>query len=115
MRLQVQQQSLRVRVTEAELQDLLSGKSLRLEVAFGERPLFGLHVACGLETSLEPGPVWRLRLCETALRAYRETLPRRDALEAELTGSCGDPLRLEFEVDVRDSVRIRAPTKRGGR
>ena len=55
MKLQVQQQSLRVRVTETELLDLLSGKSLRLDVAFGGRSLFGLQVACGPETSFEPG------------------------------------------------------------
>ena len=41
MKLQVQQQSLRVRVTEAELLELLSGKSLRLDVAFGGRSFSG--------------------------------------------------------------------------
>lgn len=113
MKLQVQQQSVRVRVGEAELQDLLSGKSLRLDVTFGGTRLFGLHVVCGPETSLEPGSVWRLRLSETALRVYAETLPRRDALNVGLAGSCGEPLRLEFEVDVRDSVKVRGPRKGG--
>jgi hypothetical protein len=115
LKLQIQQQTLRLRVTEAELQDLLSGKSLRLDLAFGERSLFGLHVACGPETSFESGSDWRLRLSETALRTYGETLPSRDALVVGLTGSGGEPLRLEFEVDVRDSVRMRGPTRRGGR
>lgn len=115
MKLQVQQQSLRLRVTETELGDLLSGKALRLDVVFGGRPLFGLQVACGPETSFEPGPDWRLRLSETALRIYGETLPSRDALVVELTGSGGEPLSLEFEVDVRDSVRVRGPTRRVGR
>jgi hypothetical protein len=114
MKLQVQQQSLRVRVTEAELLELLSGKSLRLDVAFCGRSFVGLQVACGPETALEPGQDWRLRLSETALRIYGESLPSRDALVVELTGSGGEPLRLEFEVDVRDSVRVRGPTKRGG-
>jgi hypothetical protein len=115
LKLQIQQQSLRLRVTEAELRDLLSGKSLRLDVAFHGTSLFGLHVACGSEKSFEPGPVWRLTLSETALRIYGETLPSRDALVVGLTGSGGEPLRLEFEVDVRDSVRMRGPTKREGR
>jgi hypothetical protein len=113
MQLKVQQQSLRVRVTEEELQDLLSGKSLRLDVTFGGSSLFGLHVVCGPETSFEPGSVWRLRLSATALRVYAESLPRRDALVAELTGSGGEPLRLEFDVDVRDSVKVRGPRKGG--
>ena len=43
----------------------------------------------------------------------RETLPRRDALVVGLTGSGGEPLRLEFEVDVRDSVKVRGPRKGG--
>jgi hypothetical protein len=113
MKLHVQQQSLRVRVTEAELQDLLSGRSLRLDVTFGGTTLFGLLVVGGPETSFEPGSTWRLRLSEPALRVYAESLPRRDALVVELANPGGEPLRLEFEVDVRDSVKIRGPRKGG--
>jgi hypothetical protein len=30
-----------------------------------------------------------------------------------LAGSGGEPLRLEFDVDVRDSVKVRGPRKGG--
>jgi hypothetical protein len=114
VKLQVQAQSLRVRVTEAELQDLLSGSSLRLDLRFDGQDLLALEVATGAETSLQPGAVWRLRLSGTALRVYAEALPRRDALVVGLTGSGGESLRLEFEVDVRDSVKVRGPRKGKG-
>jgi hypothetical protein len=113
MKLQVQQQSLRVRVTEAELQGLLSGSPLRLDLGFDGYDLLAVQVTTGPDTSFAAGAVWRLSLSEAALRVYAGTLPRRDALVAELTGSGGEPLRLEFEVDVRDSVKVRGP-RRGG-
>jgi hypothetical protein len=113
MKLQVQEQSLRVRVTEAELQHLLSGSPLRLEVIFDGTTLLSSQVAIGTDTSFAAGATWRLTLSEAALRAYAGTLPRRDAFVAVMTGSGGEPLRLEFEVDVRDSVKVRGP-RRGG-
>jgi hypothetical protein len=113
VKLQVQAQSLRVRVTEAELQHLLSGSPLRLDLGFDGNELLAMEVAAGPETSFAAGAAWRLALSEVDLRAYAGTLPRRDALVAVLTGSGGEPLRLEFEVDVRDSVKVRGPRKGG--
>ena len=113
MKLQVQEQSLRLRVTEAELRDLLSGLALRLDLRFDGLNLLALEVVTGPFASLQPGAVWRLRLSEAALRGYADTLPRRDALLVALTGSGGEPLRLEFDVDVRDSVKVRGPRKGG--
>src|SRR5512137_610283 len=113
MKLQVQQQSLRVRVTEAELQQLLSGSPLRLEVVFDGNTLLSVEVAAGTDTSFAAGATWRLTLSEEALRTYAGTLPRRDAFVAAMNRSGGEPLRLEFEVDVRDSVKVRGPRKGG--
>ena len=113
MKVQVQRQALRVRVTEAELQDLLAGSPLRLDLRFSGQRMLALELTTGPETSVQPGDVWRLRLSETALRDYSGTLPRRDALVVALTGSEDEPLRLEFEVDVRDSVKVRGPRKGG--
>ena len=113
MKLQVQHQSLRVRVTEAELQDLLSGSPLRLDLGFDGSTLLAVEVATGPDTSFAAGACWRLSLSEAALRVYAGMLPRRDALVAALTGSGGEALRLEFEVDVRDSVKVRGPRKGG--
>jgi hypothetical protein len=111
MKLQVQRQALRVRVTEAELKDLLSGSPLRLDLRFDGQRMLTLELTTGLEASVQPGDIWRVRLAERALQDYAGTLPRRDALVTALTGTGGEPLRLEFEVDVRDSVRVRGPRK----
>jgi hypothetical protein len=113
MKLQVQEHSLRVRVTEAELRDLLSGSTLRLDLGFDGHDLLAVEVATGPATSFAVGAVWRLSLSGAALRVYAGTLPRRDALVAVLTGSGDEPLRLEFEVDVRDSVKVRGARKGG--
>ncbi len=113
MKLHVQAQSLRVRVTEAELQDLLFGSPLRLDLGFDGHNLLAVEVATGPDSSFAAGAVWRLSLSEAALQVYAGTLPRRDALVAVLTGSGGEPLRLEFEVDVRDSVKVRGSRKGG--
>jgi hypothetical protein len=113
MKLQVQRQALRVRVTEAELKDLLAGSPLRLDLRFSGQRMLTLELTTGPETSVQPGDIWRVRLSETALQDYAGTLPRRDALVAALTGTGGEPLRLEFEVDVRDSVKVRGARKGG--
>jgi hypothetical protein len=42
--------------------------------------------------------------------AYATTLPRRDALGFVL-GDSAAALQIDFEVDVRDSVRSRLPPK----
>jgi hypothetical protein len=111
MKLQVQRQALRVRVTEAELKDLLAGSPLRLDLRFDGQRMLTLELTSGPETSVQPGDFWRVRLAETALQDYAGTLPRRDALVVALTGTGGEALRLEFEVDVRDSVKVRGPRK----
>jgi hypothetical protein len=113
MKLQVQEQSLRVRISEAELQVLLSGSPLRLDLGFDGNTLLAVEVAAGPDTSFAAGVAWRLSLSEAALRVYAGTLPRRDALVVVVTGSGGEPLRLEFEVDVRDSVKVRGPRNGG--
>jgi hypothetical protein len=114
MKLQLEGQQLRVRVSEAEFAQLLAGTALEAAVQL-------------------PGTVWTWRaqpVAEGDLRAtaeaaslqlllplqllsdYQKRLPCRDGLEAEQTVSDAPPLRLSFEVDVRDSVRTRGPRRR---
>lgn len=109
MKLQLQPQSLRLRLDEAELAALLAGQPLGLDVGQGTTTLFTLRVGLGQAAGLHAdGPAWRLTLPEPELRAYIETLPRRDALALTLGGD----LRLDFEVDVRDSLQVRGPRRR---
>lgn len=114
MKVQLQGQSLRLRIGEDELARLLDGADVdnltsaapgialrqRLRMVPGEIPVFEAD-----------GEGWRFGLPEAALRAYVSRLPCRDALEFTLPAGA-EPLALSFEVDVRDSVRRRGPPQR---
>ena len=113
MKIQLQDQSLRLRIGEDELAQLLDGAVVAnqtrapgavlghfLRVIEGDTPTF----AAGSDG-------WHVGLPGAALRDYVARLPCRDALELALGGG-GDSLALSFEVDVRDSVRRRGPPQR---
>lgn len=108
MKVQLQPGSLRVRLDEVELAALLAREPLRLRTAVGEAPLFALRVvlapAFALEREADGG--WCLALPNDAVATYVATLPRRDALAFE-AGVGASRLRVDFEVDARDSRRVR--------
>lgn len=109
MKLQIQSNTLRLRIDERELADLLAGKTLELALQWQGASLLELQVmlASALHFSAR-GAAWRMQLPDDALRAYAEALPRRDALSLRLA----DELTLDFEVDVRDSLRERGAKRR---
>jgi hypothetical protein len=113
MKLQLQAQALRLRLDERELGALLAGSALTLRLGSPEQPLLDLQVtqASTLQFEAAAAGVWRLQLPAAELRAYADTLPRRDALSLPLGGA----LVLDFEVDVRDSLRERGPKRRAER
>jgi hypothetical protein len=109
MKVRIQETSLRVRIDEAELAELLAGGVLRMQVVVNARNLFSLRVGLAGDVSLAlEGEDWRLDLPEADVLAYVATLPRRDALAFELAYT-GAALRIDFEVDVRDSRKLRGP------
>ena len=120
MKVQLQGQSLRLRIGEDELARLLAGEHVGNATAAG--PGAVLRQRLGLVDGDAPvfhadAEGWEFRLPEAAVRAYVSRLPCRDALEFTLPagegGGDGDvPLALSFEVDVRDSVRRRGPPAR---
>ncbi len=112
MKLQIQTQSLRLRVDEAELAQLLAGQALGVDVRSAGQAVFQLRLALAESLSLQIGADWTLHLPEAELRAYVATLPRRDALAFDLASGEEEPLRLDFEVDVRDSLQVRGPRRR---
>lgn len=123
MKLQLQPQRLRVRISEAELARLLGGETLRFGLAHAGSTLLEFAVRLGevpasarVECSRAPGgdARWQLTLPEPVVRAYAGTLPRRDALVLEVGRDEGpDSLRaVSFEVDVRDSLVVRGTAQR---
>ena len=115
MKLQIEGQRLRFRVDEAELARLLAGESVVDQTQLDEsqilrrrivlRDIDMAHLAWGKDEI-------HLDLPQDAVRTYATSLPRRDALSftlgADITATA---LAIDFEVDVRDSVRQRGPRK----
>jgi hypothetical protein len=108
MKVQLQADSLRVRLDEAALARLLAGQPLHLRTPAGTGTLFALRVELAPALALESDGEWRLALPDAAVRAYAATLPRRDALAFALPGG-ETGLRVDFEVDARDSRKVRGP------
>lgn len=116
MKLQHQAQTLRFRIDEAELAILLAGgevqnrlrilggPSLCQTLALTERSIAGIG---GASTH------WCVWLPRTAVEAYCTRLPCRDGLQFQAAAQQGEStLRLVFEVDVRDSARMRSDSAR---
>lgn len=107
MKLQFKEGALRVRIDETELSDLLAAKQLALSVALGERYLLDVRLALAAQPEFRGIAPWEISLPGHAVRAYADTLPRRDPLVFVLEEPGSGPLRLEFDVDVRDSIAQR--------
>lgn len=111
MKLQLQTQTLRFRINEAELAELLAGKPVGNTTLLPNGDVFesAINLAATDVASLETFPgLWHFQLPRAAVLAYVDRLPCRDSLEFNLPLK-GDGTSLEvcFEVDVRDSVRAR--------
>ncbi len=116
MKVQLQGQSLRLRIGEDELARLLAGERVENATAAGAGAVLRqrLRMVAGEAPAFSAGDEgWDFGLPEAAVRGYVSRLPCRDALEFTLPAGGGDgPLALSFEVDVRDSVRRRGPPAR---
>jgi len=109
MKLQIDDQHLRVRINEDELAQLLAGASVTSRTQFADA--FALQCqlslgALGVASLTGPPAAWQILLPEDAVRDLASRLPARDGLRFELGGpSESDTLTLLFDVDVRDSAR----------
>lgn len=110
MKLQIEKQSLRVRINEDELAVLLAERPVQSDTRFTRE----LSLSCTLRAV--PGAAarfsgaadaWSIDLPLDDVRAHAARLPTRDGLPFVLESGEGEPLQLMFDVDVRDSVRHR--------
>lgn len=115
MKVQLQGQSLRLRLDEAELAQLQAGQAVASHTQLLPEAAFSIQV----RITDEAQPVLQgdaVQLCfhlpQVLLAPYVARLPCRDGLMFELPVGGDDVLVLEFEVDVRDSVRSRGPQRR---
>lgn len=116
MKLQIQGDTLRFRIDEAELAHLLAGELLHNSTQIAVDRYFSqsLGVHAGAEPLLQVSPeTWQVLLPRDRVRDYIARLPCRDALAFELPVADAVALMLQFEVDVRDSLQVRGPRRRG--
>lgn len=119
MKLQLQGQSVRLRIDEAELARLLAGEKVINRIVLGAAVEFRQALSLGTGAGASTTPAldvrdggWNVRLPREAVEAYAGQLPCRHALEFELDMGTGEAVELNFEVDVRDSVKARGPRRR---
>lgn len=108
MRVQMEGQTLRLRVDEAELARLLSGgfaENCTL-LPDGRAEIQRIRLADALAWQREDS-IWNIDIPETDVRALSDRLPSRDGLRFDFRGSAAHPLEVLFDVDVRDSARRR--------
>ena len=114
MKVQIQSQSVRLRIDEHELAELLAGQWVTSRTDLGALGGFScaLQLHAGEQARLD-GSVTALRfaLPQEDVLALQQRLPCRDGLSYELPLQ-PQPLHLQFDVDVRDSVRQRGVQRR---
>ncbi len=114
MRVQQHDQSLRLRIDEAELARLLEGGTVRNDTRWPDNHVQGQRIVLGLALAWQRDPEgWCVTLPEVEVRTLAARLPSREGLEFELPIAGHDGLRIRFDVDVRDSARRRMARKKG--
>ena len=115
MRVQLEGQTLRLRINEDELSRLLDGGSVdnRTDLPDGHIEIQQLSLAPRINWQREH-TVWHISLPETDVRALSQRLPSRDGLQFSLSTPGGETLLILFDVDVRDSARKRLHKSSGG-
>jgi hypothetical protein len=116
MRVQMEGQSLRLRIDEEELARLLAGGSVdnRTGLPDGHIEMQQLSLATRIGWKRED-TVWHICLPDAEVRALSQRLPTRDGLQFLLSTPGGETLQIVFDVDVRDSARKRLHKSTQGR
>lgn len=114
MKVQLQQQSVRLRLGEEELARLLGGQAVSNLTRLGPVAPWSLLLELGETPDArieQDGATPRIVLPRALIAAYGDRLPCRDGLTFHLEHG-HEALKLQFDVDVRDSVRQRGATRR---
>lgn len=117
MKVQLQGQLVRLRISEAELARLQAGETVenltRLPDGLALRQRLQLEEGVQPALQAEAGG-WACRLPRVELAAYVARLPCREGLRLRLPLAQGteEVVEIDLEVDVRDSVRSRGVPRR---
>ena len=108
MKVQLEGQTMRLRIVEDELARLLDGDAV--DAATSLSPQVVLHwrlLLCNIEAPslIADADVLCVRLSRDAFKAFASARPRRDGLHFDWTDTGAEPLQVTVEIDVRDSHR----------
>lgn len=111
MKLQIEGQSLRVRIGEDELSRLMAGEAIVSSTRFAGAFVMTCTLRLGIGDEARfsgPPDAWLIEVPGAKVRDHAQRLPTREGLKFLLADRDeGDALELLFDVDVRDSVRQR--------
>jgi hypothetical protein len=104
MNIKLSNDAVRCRVSRVELDRLLAGRAVALEVPLPRNHLFRANVwpgaMGGWQLESDPTGIW-ITIPKTELQALAESLPSKEGIEKEFEVSDGT-MKVSFEVDVRD-------------
>jgi len=104
MNVRFSEAALRCRVTQEELQRLLAGRSIVLEVALPRNHTFRISVKPSLlggwQLESDPTGIW-VSIPRLDLEALSQSLPSREGIEQKFATTPGKEMVVTFEVDVR--------------
>lgn len=104
MKIRFSDQAVRCRVTRPELDRLLTGHAVVLEVALPRDHKFRVNVRPaainGWQLENDPTGLW-LSIPRAELEALAQTLPSKEGIERSFETSNGGSVRVSFEVDLR--------------
>jgi hypothetical protein len=96
--------SVRCRISRSELDRLLAGRSVALEVALPRNHVFRANVwpgaMGGWQLESDPTGIW-ITIPKAELQSLAESLPSKEGIQKEFEASEGN-VTVSFEVDVRD-------------
>jgi hypothetical protein len=105
MKVRFSEQAIRCRATVAELQQLLTGRALALELCLPRDRKFRVNVrpaALGnWQLDSDPTGIW-VAIPRAQLQALAETVPRKEGIEESFETAQGS-VKVVFEVDLRKS------------
>lgn len=108
MKIQLDGQSLRLRIGEDELAHLLGGGNVDTETTLSPQTLLRWRLQLydiATPSLLVDADVLCVRLSRDAFKAFASARPRRDGLHFDWTDTGAEPLQVTVEIDVRDSHR----------
>lgn len=107
MNLKLSEGAVRVRVTRAELDALVSSQAVNMDLELPRSHTFRVNVRPavigGWKLESDPTGIW-ISIPRAELEALSQSLPSRDGLEHFFELASGRKIEVSFEVDIREST-----------